>query len=42
MINDMRRFLRIANARLRSRYKFDKQRRAMAALMWRRYLEKKK
>jgi hypothetical protein len=39
--DDMQQFLRIANARLRSTYKFGPQRRAVAAKMYSRWLEKK-
>jgi len=35
-------FIRIANARLRSRYPFKPQRRAVVAKMWREYFERLK
>ena len=39
-MNKMHQFLRIANARLRKVYKNKQQRRAWAANMWRRYVER--
>lgn len=39
--NDMQAFLRIANARLKSIYKFGPQRRAVIAKMYSRWLERK-
>jgi hypothetical protein len=39
-MKDMERFLRIANARLRKRYPFKKQRRAWAAKMYVRWVER--
>ena len=39
-MSKMQQFLRIANARLRKIYKNKQQRRAWAANMWRRYVER--
>ena len=40
-MNKMNQFLRIANARLRKRYPFKKQRNAWAAKMYARWIERK-
>ncbi len=40
-MNKMNQFLRIANARLRKRYPFKKQRKAWAAKMYARWIERK-
>ena len=40
-MNKMNQFLRIANARLKKVYKNKQQRKAWAANMWRRYVERK-
>ena len=40
-MNKMNQFLRIANARLKKIYKNKQQRKAWAANMWRRYVERK-
>ena len=39
-MSKMKQFLRIANARLRKVYKNKQQRKAWAANMWRRYIER--
>lgn len=39
-MNKMKQFLRIANARLRKVYKNKRQRKAWAANMWRRYIDR--
>ena len=41
IMSKMQQFLRIANARLRKVYKNKQQRKAWAANMWRRYVERK-
>ena len=41
IMSKMQQFLRIANARLRKVYKNKQQRKACAANMWRRWLERK-
>ncbi len=40
-MNKMNQFLRIANARLRKKYPFKKQRKAWAAKMYARWIERK-
>ncbi len=41
IMSKMEQFLRIANARLRKVYKNKRQRKAWAANMWRRYIDRK-